>query len=265
MGIPLLGGRDFAASDTNKTRQVAVISEGLARQLFSGESPIGRELIVRLDPPYIPWQIIGVVGDIRGNSLDEDIRPSVWIPHTQFSPGHMSFILRTNGNPLALAGALRETIRALDPELPVTDVMTMDDVVAKTMARPRIVATLLSIFAVMALLLAGVGVYGVMAWSVAQRTQEMGIRIALGASRSTLIRNIFGEALALAAIGLSIGLGGAFALARMLRTVLAGITTDDPAAFAGVTALLGATALIASFVPAWRAASSDPLIALRVE
>jgi putative ABC transport system permease protein len=177
----------------------------------------------------------------------------------------MTFIIRTQHDPLSLVSTVRQSIHALDPELPLADVMTMAEVVAKTLARPRTVATLLSVFALMALVLAGVGVYGVMTYAVAQRKQEIGIRIAVGASRSTLARTIFGEALTLAGIGLLIGLAGAFALSRFLETQLTGITTDDPLAFAGVTALLGATALIASLVPAWRAASVDPLVALRVE
>jgi predicted permease len=265
MGIPLLGGRDFAYSDTSRTQQVAVISETLARRFFAGENPIGRQLIVRLDPPYRPWEIVGVVGDIKGKSLDQDIRPAVWLAHTQLSPGQMTFILRSERDPLSLVSVVRQSIRAFDPQLPLVDVMPMEDVIAKTLARPRTVATLLSVFAVMALVLAGVGVYGVMTYSVAQRTSEIGIRIALGASRSMLIAKIFGKALTLAATGLAIGLGGAFALTRILETRLAGVTTDDPLAFAGVTAVLGVTALIASLIPAWRAASVDPLVALRVE
>ena len=206
-----------------------------------------------------------MVGDIKGNSLDQEIRPSVWIPHTQLSPGQMTFVLRTERDPLSLVSTVRQSIRDLDPELPITDVMTMEEVVATTLARPRTVATLLSIFALMALVLAGVGVYGVMSYSVAQRTQEIGIRIALGASRSTLIGTIFGETLTLAAIGLAVGLTAAFVLTRIVETRLPGVTTDDPLAFAGVTALLGLTALIASLVPAWRAASVDPLVVLRLE
>jgi putative ABC transport system permease protein len=265
MGIPLLAGRDFAASDTSRTKQVAVISETLVRRLFIGENPIGRQLIVRLDPPYRPLEIVGVVGDIKGSSLDQEIRPSVWIPHTQLSPGQMTFLIQTERDPLALVSTVRQSIRALDPELPITDVMTMEEVVANTLARPRTVATLLSVFALMALVLAGVGVYGVMTYSVAQRRQEIGIRIALGASRNTMVRTIFGETLRLVAIGLVVGLVGAFVLTRIVETRLPGITTDDPLAFGGVTALLGLTALIASLVPAWRAASVDPLVALRLE
>jgi predicted permease len=265
MGVPLFAGREFAASDTSRTKQVAIISKALARDLFAGENPIGRQLIVRLDPPYVPWEIVGVVGDIKGTSLDQVIRPAVWLPHTQLSPGQMTFIIRTERDPLSLVSTVRQSIRALDSELPLTDVLTMEDVVAKTMARPRTVARLLSVFALMALVLAGVGVYGVMTYSVAQRTQEIGIRIALGASRGTLLRSIFREVLTLAVTGLTVGLVGAFALSHVLETQLEGVTTDDPIAFAGVTALLGVTALIASLVPAWRAASVDPLLALRVE
>jgi predicted permease len=265
MRIPLLAGRDFAASDTRGTKPVAVISATLARRLFAGENPIGRQLMIRLDPPYRPWEIVGVAGDIKGTSLDGVIRSAVWLPHTQLSPGQMTFIIRTERDPLSLVSTIRQSIRALDSELPLVDVMTMDEVVAKTLVRPRTVARLLSAFALMALALAGVGVYGVMAYSVAQRTQEIGIRIALGASRSTLVRTIFQEVLIVAGIGLAIGLGGGFAVSRILETQFTAVTTHDPVALAGVTTLLAVTALIASVVPAWRAASVDPLLALRSE
>jgi predicted permease len=265
MGIPLLAGRDFDATDTSRNRQVAVINETLARRAFGSENPIGKQLIVRLEPPYRPWEIVGVVADIRMNSLEAAIRPAVWIPHAYLAPAQMTFVLRTTNDPLSLVGTVRQSIRALDPELPLADVMTMEEVVAKTLARPRTLATLLTVFALMALVLAGVGVYGVMTYSVAQRTQEIGIRIALGASRTMLVRAIFREALMLAALGLAIGLAGAFAFTRVLESRLTSVSMQDPVAFVGVTALLGATAVIASLVPAWRAASVDPLVALRLE
>jgi putative ABC transport system permease protein len=265
MRIPLLSGREFAASDTSQSKQVAIISEALVRRFFPGENPIGRRLIVRLDPPYVPWEIVGVVRDIKGSSLDQGMRPCVWIPQTQLSTGQMTFIVRTERDPLSLAGALRQSIGSLDAELPVTNVRTMDDVVAQTEVRPKTVAKLLGIFATMALVLAGVGVYGVMTYSVTQRTHEIGIRIALGASRSGLMRAILGEALTLAVIGLGIGLGGVMALTRIAQTRLTGVEANDPLAIAAVATLLGVTALIASLIPAVRAASVDPAIALRVE
>jgi putative ABC transport system permease protein len=265
MGIPLLAGRDFTASDTIGTRPVAVVSEAVARRYFPAENPIGRPLVVRIGPPDGPWEIVGIAGDIKMNSLDQDIRPAIWISHAQLPVGQMSFVARTEGDPLSIAGVIRESVRSLDPELAVADVLTMEEVVAKTLSRPRTLAALLSVFAAMALLLAGVGVYGVMAYSVAQRTPEIGVRIALGASRGKLIRKILGEALLLAAAGLGIGLAGSLALARVLESQLAGVSIHDPTAFACVTALLGATAMIASLVPAWRAASVDPLAALRGE
>ncbi len=265
MGIPLLSGRDFTAADTIGTRLVAIISETLARRYFLGENPIGKQLIVRIGPPDGPWEIIGVVGDIKLNSLDGDIRPAVWTSQAQLGMGQMSFVVRTERDPLSLVNTVREAVRAIDPELPLADILTMDEVVVKTLARPRTVAALLSVFAVMALVLAGVGVYGVMAYSVAQRRPEIGIRIALGATRSTLVRTIVGEALLLAGIGLALGLAGSLALTCLLETQLTVVSTNDPMAFAGVTVLLGATALIASLIPAWRAATVDPLVALRAE
>ena len=136
MGIPLLAGRDFAASDTTRTKQVVVINETLSRHFFAGENPIGRKLIVRLDPPYLPWEIVGVVGDIKGNSLDQVIRPSIWIPHTQLSLGQVTFILRSEQDPLSLVSTVRHSVHLFDPQLALVDVMTMDEVVAKTLARP---------------------------------------------------------------------------------------------------------------------------------
>jgi putative ABC transport system permease protein len=177
----------------------------------------------------------------------------------------MTFIVRSAQEPLSQVNTIRQAVRAVDPELPLADVMTMEEAVAKTLARPRTVAILLAVFAAMALLLAGVGIYGVMAYSVAQRTPEIGLRLALGASPGTLIGTILREAMTLIAIGLVLGLAGALALTRALDTQLTGVSTSDPAAFAGVTFILGATALLASLVPAWRAATLDPLIALRAE
>jgi predicted permease len=265
MGIPLHAGRDFAASDISTSKQVAVVNETLARREFPGENPIGRQLVVRIGPPDGPWEIVGVVADIKMNSLDQDMRPAVWVPHAQLSAGGMTFIVRSAQDPLSQVNTIRQAVRAVDPELPLADVMTMEEAVAKTLARPRTVAILLAVFAAMALLLAGVGIYGVMAYSVAQRTPEIGLRLALGASPGTLIGTILREAMTLIAIGLVLGLAGALALTRALDTQLTGVSTSDPAAFARVTFILGATALLASLVPAWRAATLDPLIALRAE
>jgi putative ABC transport system permease protein len=263
MGIPLLAGRDFAASDVSTSRQVALINETIARRMFPGENPIGRQLVVRAGPPDGPWEIVGIVGDIKMNSLGQDLHPAVWVPHAQLSTPGMTFIVGATRDPLSLMNTVRQAVREADPELPLADVMTMQEVVAKTLARPRTVAVLLTVFAAMALLLAGVGIYGVMAYSVAQRTAEIGLRLALGATPGMLLAAIVREALVLIAMGLVIGLGGAFALMRVLATQFTGVSTSDPAAFMAVTLILGATALVASLVPAWRAATLDPLIALR--
>lgn len=265
MGIPLVAGRDFTASDTATSKLVAIISETLARRHFPNENPIGKKLTVRIGPPDGPWEIIGVVADIKMTALDREFREAVWMPQAQLPVAQMTFVVRTTNDPLSLISTVRQAVHALDPELAIADVFTMEDVIARTLARPRIVAVLISVFAAMALLLAGIGVYGVMAYSVAQRTPEIGIRIALGASRGTLMAKIVGEALLLSVIGLGIGLSGSFALTRMLATQIAGVSTRDPIAFAGVTVVLGITAVIASLIPAWRAASVDPLVALRAE
>ncbi|MGH9346524.1 MAG: ABC transporter permease [Vicinamibacterales bacterium] len=266
MGIPHLAGRDFAAGDRTDSPRVAVISETLARRHFSGEHPIGRRLIVNIGRPELgPWEIVGVVGDIRMTSLEGDVRPAVYIPHTQLAIGLMTFVVRTEGEPLSLVSSVRNAVQAIDPELPLADVRTMDDVVAGTLARPRTVAVLLAAFAVMALLLAAVGVYGVMAYSVAQRTQEIGIRMALGATPQSVFQMVLAQALRLVGLGVAIGLVAAGGLTRLLETLLYETEPLDPWTFATTAVLLVLVATLATYVPARRGTRVAPVEALRAE
>ena len=266
MGLRQLAGRDFTASDGIDAPRVTVISETLARRHFPGENPVGARLHVNIgDPEGGPYEIVGVVSDIKLTSLDSDMPALAYIPHTQLAIGLMTFVVRTEGDPLSLVSGVAGAVRHLDPELPLADVRTMDEVVDATLARPRTVTALLAAFAVMALVLAGVGVYGVMAYSVAQRTQEIGVRMALGATPYSVFRLVLGQALRLVAAGVVIGLVAAGALTRVLSTLLYATDPLDAATFAVTAFLLVTVATLASYVPARRGTRIAPVEALRAE
>jgi putative ABC transport system permease protein len=266
MGIPRLAGRDFTDADRLETPRVAIISETLARRHFPGENPIGRRLRIAIGPPNGgPWEIVGIVGDIRMNSLEGDLRPAVFLPHTQLAIGLMTIVARTDLEPMSLVSGVAASVRALDSELPLADVRTMSDVVELTLSRPRAVAVLLTAFAVMALILAGVGVYGVMAYSVAQRTQEIGVRMALGATPQSVFGLVLGQALRLVAIGVVAGLVAAAGLTRVLATMLYETDPIEPWTFATTALVLIAVATLASYIPARRGTRVAPVQALRAE
>ncbi len=252
MGIPMVAGRDFTAADQVGAPRVTIISESAARREFPGEDPIGKAIDVFIGDPGPPYQIVGVVKDIKIASLDVDVFPMVYIPHPQLAAGTMTFVVRTGGDPRSLATGVAAAVHELDPELPVADVRPMDDVVASTIARPRVIMTLLVAFAVMAMLLAGVGVYGVMAYSVAQRTQEIGVRLAMGATNGMVFRMVIGQAFTLAAIGVAVGVVAAFGATRVLQTLLYDTEPRDPSTFAIAAAVLMVVAMLASYMPARR-------------
>jgi putative ABC transport system permease protein len=266
MGIRQLAGRDFSAADDAKAPLVAVVSEGLVRRTFPGENPLGKRLQVAIGPrDGMHVEIVGVVGDIKFASLDAETRPAVFIPLPQLSIGLATFVARTSMDPLALSNSVAGTVRSIDPELPLADVRTMQDVVDATLARARTVSVLLAAFAVIALLLAGVGVYGVIAYSVAQRTQEIGVRMALGATVSSVFRMVLGQALKLVAIGVAAGLVAAAILTRLLETLLFETEPIDPMTFTLTALVLIAVATLASYVPARRGTRITPTEALRTE
>jgi putative ABC transport system permease protein len=270
MGIPHRAGRDFTAADAGDSPLVAIVSDTLVRVHLSGEDPLGKRLHVNIGRPGgITCEIVGVVGDVKLASLDSETRAAIYLPHTQLAIGVMTFVVRTGQAPASLAGSVAGVVHALDPGLALADVRAMDEVVDATLARPRVVSVLLTTFAVMALVLAGVGVYGVMAYSVSQRTREMGVRMALGATPQSIVRLVLGESLRTVLFGVAMGLvaavGATLGLKRLLAALLFQTEPRDPWTFAATALLLLIVAAMASYVPARRSTRVAPVDALRTE
>jgi putative ABC transport system permease protein len=269
IGIPLIKGRDFNEGDQHKSTPVVIINEALARQNFPNEDPIGK----RIRPGISSYEgekptmreIVGVVGDVKNRSLSKEAKSSFYVPQTQVPFSEMTFVVRTTNDPHTMISAVTKEVGALDKDLPLFGVKTLEEYLATAVAAPRFNTTLLSIFAVVALILTIVGLYGVMSYSVAQRTNEIGIRMALGAQTSDVLKLIVGQGIKLVFLGLAIGLVGAFAVTRLAASLLFGVTAKDPLTFAAVGVLLALVALLACYIPARRAASVDPLVALRYE
>jgi putative ABC transport system permease protein len=269
MGIRLIKGRDFTARDDLNARPVAIINETLARRFFPNEDPLGKRIRpgIAAGPGDAPMrEIVGVVSDVRYRSLTEDVPPEVYTPYPQLAvTTGMWIALRTDADPLSLTGAARAEVQALDKELPVFEVKTLDQYFSGAVAHPRFNALLLLLFACVALLLTAVGLYGVISYSVTQRTREIGIRMALGAQTHDTLRLVVKQGMTLTLIGVAIGLGGALALTRLLKTLLYGVSAVDPLTFAVIALLLALVSLVACWIPARRATKVDPLIALRSE
>ncbi len=266
--VPLRKGRLFTPGDRADAPPVAIIDEAVARTFFPGRNPLGERLRFGFegDETAPHWRtIVGIVGHVQEVIPGEDGKSQIYLPHAQKPERYLYLALAADGDPLALAGPARDAVRALDAKLPVDEVRTMDERLARSVAQPRLSAVLLGLFAGLAALLAAVGLYGVMAYSVAQRTREIGVRLAIGASRSQVLRMVVGQGAALTAIGLVLGLAGALAAGRLVAGLLFEVQPSDPATLAGVTLLLAGAALLASYVPARRAARLDPQVALRGE
>jgi putative ABC transport system permease protein len=265
MGIPLLRGRNFNDDELSQPRHVVIVSELLARQYFPGEDPVGKTISVAMfDKPY-PTQIIGVVGDARYDSLTDQPEPTVYFPHPDLTYEFMTLVIRTDGDPAAIAPAVRAQMHELEPTQPLANVRTMEQVMADTVGRARFNTLLLGLFAGLATLLAGVGIFGVMNYSVTVRTREIGIRVALGAQQGKVLLLILRQGLLLTLIGIGIGLAGALALTRVMAGLLFGVEATDPMTFAAIVALLTVVAAFACYLPARRATKVDPVIALRYE
>jgi predicted permease len=261
MGIPLRAGRTFTSADRDGAPIVWVVNEAFARRYWPGESAVGKT--VRLGET--PIQIVGVVGDVRQRSLTEPAEPMVYMHYLQNQRSGMSLVVRTSGDPLRLANAVREAIWSVDRDQTITSVETMSAIVGGTVARPRLLASLLLLFGVMGLLLGALGIYGVLAFAVSQRRQEIGVRVALGAPPRSVLGLVVGQGMTLALIGVAVGVAGAFALTRVMAAVLYEVRATDPATFAAVVVVLLAAALVASWLPARRALRIDPVQALRYD
>ena len=263
MGIPLLKGRLLNERDVKETR-VLLINETMAKRYFPNTDPVGKQLEVMWDGSG-PDQIVGVVGDIHEGSLNKEPEPAIYWSHAREPYSGMALVVRANGDASRLATAVQKEIRAVDPEQPIADVSTMDQVISKSIARPRFNTLLLSIFAGLALVLASVGLYGVMNYSAAQRTHEVGIRMALGATRGDIMRLVVGNGMVLTLIGIAIGVAASLGLTRVMQTFLFGVGTTDAFTFVAVSVLLSTVALVANYIPARRATRVNPVIALRYE
>jgi putative ABC transport system permease protein len=242
-----------------------VVNEALVRRSFAGQDPIGRRLGCGLDSPKF-MTIVGVVADTRAADPSQPPHPAIYMPHWQH-PNYgraMSFVVRTQGEPMAMAEAIRRKVREVNSEIPVK-FTTMDERLAQTVASPRFRGILLGVFAGLAVLLAMAGVYGMMAYMVGQRTAEIGLRMALGAGRASIVRMVLKTGAGVAAWGLALGFAGALAATRLVESMLFGVKATDPSTFAIMAAAVGLVAIAACFFPAWRAARIDPLEALRQE
>ncbi|HKY26804.1 MAG TPA: ABC transporter permease [Pyrinomonadaceae bacterium] len=265
MNITLLRGRDFSNQDTTNTPHVMIVSNAFARKFLPGEEPIGKRILMDGDGQP-PREIIGVVNDVRRNGLDIDVEPEMYVSYLQSPTRRLNIMLKTDApNPAQMATTARETIRAFDPNQIIWRTQTLDEMVSKSVAPRRFNMMILGVFAGVALILAAVGLYGVMSYSVNWRTNEIGIRMALGARASDVIALVVREGMVLTLIGLAIGLAGALIFSRIMTSLLYGVSARDPLTFAGVSAVLLFVALVACLIPARRATKVDPLIALRAE
>ena len=274
VGVPLLSGRAFTDRDDEDAPGVAILNQAAVRRLFPTEDPLGRR-IVRVADGIGPLgrnlldsrevEIVGVVADAKNTSLTTDVEPALFLPQRQFAYRSMHLVVRGEGPPLGLVGPIRETVRGLDLAVPLADIKTLDQHLGAQLAQPRFSMVLLSIFAALALVLASVGLYAVMAYSVSRRRRELGVRLALGAQRGQILGLVVRQGMVLAVSGVAAGLLGSFVTSQLLQSLLYGVSPTDIVAFGSVTAVLLGVALLASYVPARRATAVDPVTALRAD
>jgi predicted permease len=276
MKIPIVRGRGFNSGDVGGAA-VAVINESMAKRFYPNTDPIGRRVrpggppLPPGQPDTLPWfTIVGVAKDVKQGGLDQKVGTEVYFnveqgPRFGFTPGGYNFVIRSTRGSDALAPAIQHAVRAMDPGLPIIRLRSMDDVFGDSVSRQRFLSTLLGIFAGVALLLAAIGTYGVLSYLVTERTREIGIRVALGASAGGIVRLVLRQGLTLTLAGIAIGIVGALALARLTQTLLFGVSPTDPMTYLSVGAAILAVALLACLVPAQRAMRVDPLVAIRNE
>jgi putative ABC transport system permease protein len=269
IGITLKRGRLFTEEDRAGTSPVVLITEAAARQYFPNEDPIGKTITLgwRRGPgtPRAGGEVVGILGDIRDAGLNEPNPAQIYLPYRQWPVASMTVLLDSSVPPLALADAVRAGVYAIDGNLPVSNLSTLDAIVAKSISQQRFYMLLLAIFASVALVLAAVGIFGVLSYAVSQRTREIGIRMALGASGTTVVQLIVRQAMLLVAAGVGAGLACGLLLSQTMARMLFDVTPTDPATYLAVSAVLAGVALLASYLPARRATRVDPIVALRAE
>ena len=273
IGEQVVRGRTIAPSDTSDSQLVGLINDEMARRYWAGRDPIGGRFRIgnRANRPWIT--VVGIVKGVKHNGITGVVKEKFYIPHTQWSKSlgnanlirSMTIVLKTDGDPAALTSPVRAAIRGIDPNLPVADVRTMDDVVGAALATPKFTSVLLSIFAALALGLAAVGIYGVVHFTVAERTREIGVRMALGARSSHVVRLVMGEGMRAVGFGIVLGVIASLAMGRLVASMLYNTSPRDPIVLVAVAAMLAIVAIMASIVPAWRATGTEPAIALRAE
>ena len=262
LGIPLVRGRSFSDRDTEKAPMVAVVDEAFVRRHFPGEDPIGRGIDIGNGSDGF-YEIVGVVRDVHHGGLDASADPTMYVPYRQDVFSAMWVMVKTQGDPAQMAGAARLAVREVDPSLPAFSMTPLAEVVSDSVAQRRFSMLLLGLFALVALFLAAVGLYGVVAYTVSLRTQEIGLRMAIGAQPGDVLRMVLGNGMKLAALGVCIGIACALATASLAGSMLFGVTPFDPLSYGATAAVLLLVAGLACYVPARRAMAVDPLVALR--
>jgi putative ABC transport system permease protein len=269
--IPLLRGRYLTEEDREDTRPVAVVDQEFVRRYWANENPIGKRFTFgppdgATDSTQNEWiEVVGVVGHTAHEGLDADARLQLYLSYRQFTQPFMAIAVRTRGRPDRYVNLVREAVQSVDPDQPISAVANMEDLLSRSVGQRRLSMMLLSLFSGIALVLASIGIYGVMSYSVTQRSRELGVRIALGADRSDVLRLVLRQGMGLALAGIGIGLAAALGLTRLIESQLYGVAATDPTTFAVVAAVLAATALLANLIPAIRAMRMDPAVVLREE
>ncbi|MFZ3258560.1 MAG: FtsX-like permease family protein, partial [Candidatus Acidiferrales bacterium] len=265
MGIPLTQGRNFSPAELATEKHVVIVNDTFVRNYFPHTNPIGQKITIDMKDTNVPSVIVGVVGDVHGADLTAAPWPTVYWPYPELAYSQMTVVMRTETDPLALVSSVRQIVQQMDKDEPISNIATMDQLISDSVARSRLTAVLLGVFAALAMILACIGIYGVMTYATAQRRNEIGIRMALGAQRGDILRLVLGQGVRLAILGVVIGIAGGLALTRLLQSLLFHISASDPLTFAGVAILLTLVVLAACYLPARRAMRVDPMDALRYE